>query len=178
MPVKSGAAPVPAAALEREVIITRILDAPRSLVFKAWTDPKHVQRWVGSERLHKPCLRTGCASGRRLAHRHARAKRRRLSRHRRLPRDRGTRAPCIYDHSGGPGRQHAPRWPYNRDLRRARREDKTHLANSCCRDGCRRGSVSRRNGSRVDADHRTPGGRSAWSTNTPARKKTRRSSSP
>ena len=26
----------------RELTITRIFDAPRDLVFKAWTDPKHV----------------------------------------------------------------------------------------------------------------------------------------
>jgi uncharacterized protein YndB with AHSA1/START domain len=27
--------------------LTRMLDAPRELVFKAWTDPKHLQRWWG-----------------------------------------------------------------------------------------------------------------------------------
>jgi len=27
--------------------LTRMLDAPRELVFKAWTDPKHFQRWWG-----------------------------------------------------------------------------------------------------------------------------------
>lgn len=27
--------------------ITRVLDAPRSLVWKAWTDPAHVSRWWG-----------------------------------------------------------------------------------------------------------------------------------
>jgi hypothetical protein len=27
---------------EREFTITRIVDAPRSLVFKAWTDPEHI----------------------------------------------------------------------------------------------------------------------------------------
>jgi uncharacterized protein YndB with AHSA1/START domain len=26
----------------REIIIMRVLDAPRELVFKAWIDPKHV----------------------------------------------------------------------------------------------------------------------------------------
>ncbi len=31
----------------REVVITRVLDAPRELVFKAWTDPKMVQQWWG-----------------------------------------------------------------------------------------------------------------------------------
>jgi uncharacterized protein YndB with AHSA1/START domain len=32
---------------EREVVITRVFDAPRSLVFKAWTDPEHMARWWG-----------------------------------------------------------------------------------------------------------------------------------
>ncbi|MBD5657134.1 MAG: SRPBCC domain-containing protein [Candidatus Eremiobacteraeota bacterium] len=27
--------------------VTRVLDAPRSLVWKAWTDPAHVSRWWG-----------------------------------------------------------------------------------------------------------------------------------
>ena len=32
---------------ERELVITRIFDAPRSLVFKAWTDPRDIARWWG-----------------------------------------------------------------------------------------------------------------------------------
>ncbi|MEJ0025512.1 MAG: SRPBCC domain-containing protein [Rhizomicrobium sp.] len=27
--------------------LTRILDAPRELVFEMWTDPKHFRRWWG-----------------------------------------------------------------------------------------------------------------------------------
>ena len=30
-----------------EFVITRIFDAPPSLVFRAWTDPEHVKRWWG-----------------------------------------------------------------------------------------------------------------------------------
>jgi len=30
-----------------EVKFTRVFDAPRQLVFKAWTDPKHVAQWWG-----------------------------------------------------------------------------------------------------------------------------------
>lgn len=30
---------------EPEVFITRVFDAPRDLVFKAWTDPEHLMRW-------------------------------------------------------------------------------------------------------------------------------------
>ena len=32
---------------EREVVITRVFDAPRELVFKAWTDPKIMKEWYG-----------------------------------------------------------------------------------------------------------------------------------
>jgi uncharacterized protein YndB with AHSA1/START domain len=39
---------------EREVVITRIFDAPRALVFKAWTDPKHLKRWWGPKVFTNP----------------------------------------------------------------------------------------------------------------------------
>jgi uncharacterized protein YndB with AHSA1/START domain len=32
---------------ERELVITRVFDAPRELVFAAWTDPRHAKRWWG-----------------------------------------------------------------------------------------------------------------------------------
>jgi len=38
-----------AATAERELVITRIIDAPRALVFKAWTQPEHVARWWGPQ---------------------------------------------------------------------------------------------------------------------------------
>jgi uncharacterized protein YndB with AHSA1/START domain len=34
-------------ATERELVFTRVFDAPRELVFEAWTDPKHVAQWWG-----------------------------------------------------------------------------------------------------------------------------------
>jgi uncharacterized protein YndB with AHSA1/START domain len=30
---------------ERELVITRIFDAPRDLVFRAWTDPVMLMEW-------------------------------------------------------------------------------------------------------------------------------------
>jgi uncharacterized protein YndB with AHSA1/START domain len=30
---------------DREVLITHVFDAPRDLVFRAWTDPEHLKRW-------------------------------------------------------------------------------------------------------------------------------------
>ncbi len=32
---------------DRELTITRVFDAPRHLVFKAWTDPRHLAHWWG-----------------------------------------------------------------------------------------------------------------------------------
>jgi len=34
---------------ERELVITRIFDAPRHLVFQAWTEPGRVARWWGPQ---------------------------------------------------------------------------------------------------------------------------------
>ena len=33
--------------VERELVITRVFDAPRSLVFEAWAKPEHMVRWWG-----------------------------------------------------------------------------------------------------------------------------------
>ena len=38
----------------QEVLITRVFDAPRELVFRAWTDPDHVARWFGPEGMEVP----------------------------------------------------------------------------------------------------------------------------
>jgi uncharacterized protein YndB with AHSA1/START domain len=32
---------------DRVLVVTRAFDAPRSVVFKAWTDPKHLVHWWG-----------------------------------------------------------------------------------------------------------------------------------
>ena len=31
---------------DREIVVTRAFDAPRRLVFEAWTDPRHVPHWM------------------------------------------------------------------------------------------------------------------------------------
>jgi len=38
---------VSTSASEREMIVSRLLNAPRELVFDAWTDPKHLGEWWG-----------------------------------------------------------------------------------------------------------------------------------
>ena len=35
----------PARAAERDIVITRVFDAPRELVFDAWTKPEHLTAW-------------------------------------------------------------------------------------------------------------------------------------
>jgi uncharacterized protein YndB with AHSA1/START domain len=40
--------------IERALTITRLIAAPRLLVFKAWTDPVHVARWWGPKGFTNP----------------------------------------------------------------------------------------------------------------------------
>ncbi len=44
----------PVAAADQEVRITRIFEAPRERVFKAWTDPDEVTAWYGPEGFDTP----------------------------------------------------------------------------------------------------------------------------
>lgn len=37
----------PTWSLDREIVLSRVFDAPRELVYRAWTDPEHIQRWFG-----------------------------------------------------------------------------------------------------------------------------------
>lgn len=36
-------------AAERELVVSRLIDAPRRLVFKTWTQPEHIARWWGPQ---------------------------------------------------------------------------------------------------------------------------------
>jgi uncharacterized protein YndB with AHSA1/START domain len=42
------------AAADQQVLITRIFDAPREEVFRAWTDPDQVAEWYGPEHFDAP----------------------------------------------------------------------------------------------------------------------------
>jgi uncharacterized protein YndB with AHSA1/START domain len=44
----------PVAGADQEVLITRIFDAPRERVFRAWTDPDAVAAWYGPEHVDTP----------------------------------------------------------------------------------------------------------------------------
>ncbi|MDB5151338.1 MAG: hypothetical protein JWR54_89 [Mucilaginibacter sp.] len=39
---------------DRELVLTRIFDAPRELVYKVWTDPEHVSKWWGPKVFSNP----------------------------------------------------------------------------------------------------------------------------
>ena len=42
---------------EPELVITRVFDAPRELVFRVWTDPKHVVHWWGPRGFTAPFIK-------------------------------------------------------------------------------------------------------------------------
>jgi uncharacterized protein YndB with AHSA1/START domain len=46
--------PTPVTDASEEVVITRIFDAPREQVFRAWTDPDEVASWYGPEHFDTP----------------------------------------------------------------------------------------------------------------------------
>jgi uncharacterized protein YndB with AHSA1/START domain len=50
--------------VEREITITRVFDAPRALVFKAWTDASELAQWWGPKGFANPvCKLDVCVGG-------------------------------------------------------------------------------------------------------------------
>ena len=49
MPASAKASPalIVTTPSDREIVMTRVFDAPRHLVFEAWTKPEHLLRWFG-----------------------------------------------------------------------------------------------------------------------------------
>lgn len=39
---------------DRELVITRVFDAPRQLVYKVWTEPEHIKNWWGPKPFTAP----------------------------------------------------------------------------------------------------------------------------
>lgn len=50
LPALNFSAPV----ADNEFFLTRIIDAPRELVFQAWTEPRHLSRWWGPKGFDNP----------------------------------------------------------------------------------------------------------------------------
>jgi len=48
---------------ERELVVTRVIDAPRDVVFKAWTNPERVMRWWGPKGFTTPFCRIDLRPG-------------------------------------------------------------------------------------------------------------------
>jgi uncharacterized protein YndB with AHSA1/START domain len=48
---------------KRELVITRVFDAPRELVFKAWTEPEHLMRWWGPKGFTMPLCKVDLRPG-------------------------------------------------------------------------------------------------------------------
>ncbi len=42
-----SSSPLDTWALDREIVLSRVVTAPRELVFRAWTDPQHLPTWFG-----------------------------------------------------------------------------------------------------------------------------------
>jgi uncharacterized protein YndB with AHSA1/START domain len=52
--------------VEREITLTRVYDAPRALVFKAWTDPQQLARWWGPKMFTNPVCEVDARPGGKL----------------------------------------------------------------------------------------------------------------
>jgi uncharacterized protein YndB with AHSA1/START domain len=50
----------------REFVITREFDAPRELVFQAWTDPKHLAQWWGPKGFTNPVCEWDAQAGKKI----------------------------------------------------------------------------------------------------------------
>jgi uncharacterized protein YndB with AHSA1/START domain len=61
-----GGAAEGAGAVVKELVLTRIYDAPRSLVFKMWTDPKHLAQWWGPHGYTNPVCEVDLRPGGKL----------------------------------------------------------------------------------------------------------------
>ena len=54
MAVTKSKSNVATIAQEEDIVITRLIDAPRELVFKAWTDPEYIVHWWGPKGFTTP----------------------------------------------------------------------------------------------------------------------------
>jgi hypothetical protein len=85
--------------VDREFVVSRVFDAPRELVFEAWTEAKHMARCWGLRSMTNPvCAMDGCAAGKWLSHHDARCQRGRLPDQRIF--SRGVEAGAIGDEHG------------------------------------------------------------------------------
>lgn len=68
MVAKDSAALTVTTPTDREIVITRVFDAPRRLVFEAYTNPEHLRHWIiGPAGLDHARLRSRPPPGRGVA---------------------------------------------------------------------------------------------------------------
>ena len=48
---------------KEDLVVTRIIDAPIELVWKAWTDPEHVMKWWGPKYYTSPSCKIDLREG-------------------------------------------------------------------------------------------------------------------
>ncbi len=48
---------------DRELLLTRVFDAPRAVVFKAWIEPERLVRWWGPRDFTTPSAKIDCRPG-------------------------------------------------------------------------------------------------------------------
>lgn len=56
MPPQTEAAPV----ADRELVMTRLIDAPREKLFRAWTDPELLKQWFAPLPWTTPVVESTC----------------------------------------------------------------------------------------------------------------------
>src|SRR4029077_11521744 len=61
-------------ALDREIVLSRVINAPRELVFSAWADPRHLPQWFGPAGFRVETI-NGYSRQRRMAVRYDRSRR-------------------------------------------------------------------------------------------------------
>src|SRR5688572_1695287 len=98
---------------ERTLVLSRVFDAPRPLVFKAWTQPEHLARWWGPRRRLVPV-------------RHAIAGRHGTLGPWRVSRGDAAGTAGLHHRLGKPRRLAQARDRRDADLRRAGRHDQAH----------------------------------------------------
>lgn len=53
----------PTANEKQELVLTRVFDAPREVVFEAWTDPRHLVQWWGPKGFTNPVCEADARPG-------------------------------------------------------------------------------------------------------------------